>query len=37
MCIMWNFKECNMGKVWRLQTRTDSEDGKKDIQILFEA
>lgn len=26
---MWNFKECNMGTVWRLQTRTDSEDGKK--------
>lgn len=26
---MWNFKECNMGTVWRLQTRTDSKDGKK--------
>lgn len=26
---MWTFKECNMGTVWRLQTRTDSEDGKK--------
>jgi hypothetical protein len=26
---MWNFKECNMGTVWRLQTRTDSKDSKK--------
>ena len=26
---MWNFKERNMKTVWRLQTRTDSKDGKK--------
>jgi len=26
---MWNFKECNMGKVWRLQTRTDSTNREK--------